>query len=403
MPADDPPSDRPSDDQPRRKQDWRAPDTGRGPDVGEGPEVGDCPEFGEGPDVGRGPEVGERPDWGRGPETGQRPDTGEGPDWGHGPEVGPRPDTGEMPKVGRRPDWGHGPETGEGPDTSRIEEEDLLGAAGDPTSGLGAGRPGPAAVLMLADARFPAGGHAHSGGLEGAVTAGTVRDVESLELFLRGRLATAGVVAAGLAATACAGAADVSNVADMARDYLVADGASGPGATGAAAVNESLVTAEVWERLEAEADARTPSPAQREASRRQGRALVRAARAAWPSAALDSLGRAAQGAAGPARGPHHAVVLGVAAAAAGCSPGEAAQVAAYLSVTGPASAAVRLLALDPIEVSAAIARLAGAIDAAARRGARAAGPGGELPYPSAPALDLYAEAHARTEVRLFAS
>jgi urease accessory protein len=54
------------------------------------------------------------------------------------------------------------------------------------------------------------------------------------------------------------------------------------------------------------------------------------------------------------------VVLGVAAAAAGCSPGEAAQVAAYLNVTGPASAAVRLLALDPIEVSAAIARLAGA-------------------------------------------
>ena len=61
-----------------------------------------------------------------------------------------------------------------------------------------------ATVLMLADARFPAGGHAHSGGLEGAVTAGMVTDVGSLELFLRGRLATAGVVAAGLAAAACA-------------------------------------------------------------------------------------------------------------------------------------------------------------------------------------------------------
>jgi len=370
MSSDDPPSDRPSDDRPRRKQDWRAPDTGRGPDVGEGPEVGDCPEFGEGPEVGRGPEVGERPDWGRGPEVGQRPDTGEGPDWGHGPEVGRGPDTGEIPKVGRGPDVGRGPETGESPDTSRIEEEDRLGTAG-PVSGLGGGpadgRPGPAAVLMLADARFPAGGHAHSGGLEGAVTAGTVRDVESLELFLRGRLATAGAVAAGLAAAACA---SVSGVADVAGE----DGA-------------------VWERLEAEADARTPSPAQREASRRQGRALVRAARAAWPSAVFAELGRA----------PHHAVVLGVAAAAAGCSPGEAAQVAAYLNVTGPASAAVRLLALDPIEVSAAIARLAGAIDAAARRGARAAEPGAELPCPSAPALDLYAEAHARTEVRLFAS
>ena len=149
---------------------------------------------------------------------------------------------------------------------------------------------------------------------------------------------------------------------------------------------------EVWSRLDAEADARTPSPAQREASRRQGRALLRAARAAWPSAALDALGRA----------PHHALVLGAAAAAAGCTPGEAALIAAYLTVTGPASAAVRLLALDPIQVSAAIARLAGAIEGAAARGADTIA-ADDLPYPSAPALDLYAEAHAREEVRLFAS
>jgi urease accessory protein len=210
---------------------------------------------------------------------------------------------------------------------------------------------------MLADARFPAGGHAHSGGLEGAVTAGTVTDVASLELFLAGRLATTGVLAAGLAAAACASAA------------------------GFAGEDE-----QVWERLDAEADARTPSPAQRDASRRQGRTLLRAARAAWPSPALDALGRS----------PHHAIVLGAAAAAAGCSPADAAQVAAYLTVTGPASAAVRLLALDPIEVSAAIARLSGAIEAAVARA-------DDLPCPSAPALDLYAEAHARAEVRLFAS
>jgi urease accessory protein len=157
---------------------------------------------------------------------------------------------------------------------------------------------------------------------------------------------------------------------------------------------------EVWAGLDAEADARTPSPAQREASRRQGRALLRAARAAWPSAALDELAAT--------RNPHHAIVLGAAAAAAGCRPADAAQVAAYLTVTGPASAAVRLLALDPIQVSAAIARLAGPIGQAAARGARAAARAGpanhnDLPYPSAPALDLYAEAHAQAEVRLFAS
>ena len=61
---------------------------------------------------------------------------------------------------------------------------------------------------------------------------------------------------------------------------------------------------------------------------------------------------------------------GATAAAAWCAPGEAALVAAYLTVTGPASAAVRLLALDPIEVSAAIARLSGSIEAAAARGRR---------------------------------
>ena len=60
------------------------------------------------------------------------------------------------------------------------------------------------AALLLSDSRFPAGGHAHSGGVEPAVTAGTVSDLVSLETFLRGRLRTAGLVAAGLAAAACA-------------------------------------------------------------------------------------------------------------------------------------------------------------------------------------------------------
>jgi urease accessory protein len=97
-------------------------------------------------------------------------------------------------------------------------------------------------------------------------------------------------------------------------------------------------------------------------------------------------------------------VLGAVAAAAGAAPADAALVAAYLTVTGPATAAVRLLALDPIEVAAMLARLASPIGAAADRGAgAAAGPLADLPFPSAPALDLLAEAHVRAEVRLFAS
>ncbi len=197
MASDDPPRRKPT----TRKPDWRAPDTGRGPDTGEGPKVGRGPEVGERPDTGRGPEVGERPDTGKTPEVGTRPDTGESTKFGRGPEVGPCPDTGRGPEVGPRPDFGESPEVGESPDTSRIEEDRArLGAP-------------PAALLMLADARFPAGGHAHSGALEGAVTAGTVSDVASLELFPRGRLTTAGVVAAGLAAAACAQVADGTRLA----------------------------------------------------------------------------------------------------------------------------------------------------------------------------------------------
>ena len=243
-----------------------------------------------------------------------------------------------------------------------------------------------AAALLLADARFPAGGHAHSGGVEPAVTAGTVTDLASLELFLQGRLRTAGLSAAGLASAAC---------------YLASPAAHNhsPATHHTPATHHSSVTqatpAIAWAELDAEAEARTPSPAQREASRRQGRALLRAARAAWPTAPwLSELGRQ----------PYHAIVLGASAHAAGCTPLDAARLAAYHAITGPASAAVRLLALDPMQAAAITARLAAEVDHTAARAAKhAAGPLADLPCPSAPALDLLAQGHARAEVRLFES
>jgi urease accessory protein len=222
---------------------------------------------------------------------------------------------------------------------------------------------GPVALLMLADARLPAGGHAHSGGVEAAIAAGAIGDVADLVVFLRGRLRTAGAVAAGLAAAACRAAGNAVGVV---------------AAVGVAA-------------LDAEADARMPSPAQRAASRQQGKALLRAARAAWRSPYLDELA-ATQG------GPHHPVVLGVAAAAAGADPAGAARVAAYLAVSGPASAAVRLRGFDPLAVNGMLASLAGEIAAVAGSACTAA-----IPAATSPRLDLLAEVHARSEVRLFAS
>lgn len=221
-----------------------------------------------------------------------------------------------------------------------------------------------AALLVLADGRFPAGGHAHSGGAEAAIADGRVRDAATLADFCRGRLHTTGLVAAALAAAATFGL-----------DPLVLDEA---------------------------ADARTPSPALRTTSRKLGRQLLRAARAAWPAPALDQL------AAARPRGAHQPVVLGVTVRAAGLLPPDAAHVAAYESVSGPATAAVRLLSLDPFHAASVLARLAPRIDevaAAATLAARRAvteGPDA-LPAASAPLLDLGAEQHATWPVRLFAS
>jgi len=68
------------------------------------------------------------------------------------------------------------------------------------------------------------------------------------------------------------------------------------------------------------------------------------------------------------------------------------------------SAAVRLLALDPMRATRVLARLTQEIDRIAAQGAGYAdGPLGDLPCASAPALDLLAETHIRAEVRLFES
>jgi urease accessory protein len=150
--------------------------------------------------------------------------------------------------------------------------------------------------------------------------------------------------------------------------------------------------------LDAELDARTPSLAQREASRAQGRGTARAGRIAWPSPVLTAL-------VAETPRPHHPVVLGALVGVAGGSPHDAAMAVAYLSVSGPASAAVRLLGLDPFAVNAVVARL-DLHSVCAEAAAVAGDDPATLPSPGSPALDLFAEAHARhhqEEVRLFAS
>ncbi|TLS43974.1 urease accessory protein UreF [Streptomyces montanus] len=221
-----------------------------------------------------------------------------------------------------------------------------------------------AALLVLADGRFPAGGHAHSGGAEAAVKAGRITGAESLEEFCRGRLHTTGLVSASLAAAAALGLDPVA--------------------------------------LDEAADARTPSVALRVAARKLGRQLMRAARATWPSAELDALAREFP------KGAHQPVVLGVAARAAGLGAVDAAYCSAYESVGGPATATVRLLSLDPFDATGVLARLAPDLDRVADRAGEVARCAVEegvdvLPAASAPLLEISAEAHAAWPVRLFAS
>jgi urease accessory protein len=204
-------------------------------------------------------------------------------------------------------------------------------------------------LLLLSDGRFPAGGHAHSGGIEAAVMAGRVAGVDTLAHFLAGRLSTSGRVAGALAAAAAAGVHDLA-------------------------------------RLDAEAAARIPSPALRAASLVQGRQLLRAARAVLGADVPAEL--------------HLPIAMGVILRA----PIDAARWAAYDAISGPASAAVRLLGLDPFQAWGIVAALMPEVDAIAEQSAAGASqPLDRLPSCSAPLLDIGAEHHAASEVRLFAS
>ncbi|WP_433781349.1 urease accessory protein UreF [Actinomycetospora sp. CA-101289] len=229
----------------------------------------------------------------------------------------------------------------------------------------------PPGLLLLADSRLPTGGHAHSAGVEEAVRQGDVRGgrhgAADLTAFLAARVPTAGLVTASFAAGACA------------------------------LVHDRRPTS--WARWEAALDARTPVAALRAVSRGQGRAMLRTVRAVWPDALIEGLDER----------PHQALVLGIAAAAAGGDAGHAAALAVHHLIGQTTSAAVRLLGLDPLALAGVHARAleAGAptIAEAARRGAEAAAADDpdQLPAATTPRPEVLAVVHARAEGALFAS
>ena len=205
-------------------------------------------------------------------------------------------------------------------------------------------------LLALADSRLPTGGHVHSGGVEEAVTSRLVVDLATLEAYLRRRIRTSGLVTASIAAA-------------VHRGDLGVDAA------------------------DAETDARTPAPASRQSSRAQGRGLLRLARRVWPDGDWNVLGPK----------PHLAVAAGLVGVVSGLEPAQSALSIIYTTMTGTATAAQRLLALDPADVAALTFTLAELCEQTAHDAACG------LSDLSDPLLDELAQCHARRPRPLFVS
>ena len=245
-------------------------------------------------------------------------------------------------------------------------------------------------LLLLADSRLPSGGHGHSGGVEALVDRGLLRSEADLAAFLAGRIATGAAVPAGAAAAACALAGDEPGAPATTGPRQGDPAAVGPGTDGVA-----------WGAWDHAVSVRLPAAATRAASYAQGAALLRTASRAWPSAALDALRALPR--------VHHPLVLGVAAAAAGATPSEAALLAVHHLIGGACTAAVRLLGLDPLAVAAVAAEAGRHAEPVAAEAARigvaaaAAGDPSLLPADGNPLYDVLAQLHRSTEATLFAS
>lgn len=232
---------------------------------------------------------------------------------------------------------------------------------------------GLAALLLLADGRFPAGSHAHSAGVEAAVVDGRIASPDDLARFTLGRLHTAGLVEAALAA------ATVVYV-----DLDTGPGGPGPG--------------RAIRLLDAEANARLGAAPLRKASRRLGRQLTRVAARCWAGPAV-----AAASAVHP-DGPHQPVALGAVAVAAGIGPRQVALLSLHHALTTPLQAGLRLGGLDPFAVAGLAASLAGTLaDLADEATERAYGPIDQLPCTVGPLTEIAAVEHTRRPSRLFAT
>jgi urease accessory protein len=219
------------------------------------------------------------------------------------------------------------------------------------------------ALMLLTDSRFPAGGYAHSGGLEPAVTDGLT--LAEAPAFLRGRLRGIAAPEAYLAVAA----------AHAARDHNLL---------------ELLL-------LDHEAAARCPSPILRRTATRLGSQLLRTANEVWPARKLIGDYRERSDT------TPRPVVFGLVAALAGLDARETAHAYLYEDAASVTAAAVKLLPIDGASSARWLVETAPLIDSLAGEAAAASSDSKLLPGGFGPALELNSLRHAAQEGRLFAS
>jgi urease accessory protein len=221
-------------------------------------------------------------------------------------------------------------------------------------------------LLHFADSGFPAGGYAHSLGLEAYCQAGLVTDAAGVEAFLLAHL----------------------------------EGAAGPAdATAVAAAHRAMAAGDVdaCRGLDDALEAMKAAPELREASRQMGRQTLRlAARLTGAPALGDYLAQVDDG-----RAPgHHAVAFGMAGGTAGWDV--TAGVAGFLYSTAAllVGGALRLLPMGQTEGQRVLWRLHGAI---ARVAHEASTREPAAMWSFAPGIDVASMRHARLDARIFRS
>jgi urease accessory protein len=221
------------------------------------------------------------------------------------------------------------------------------------------------ALLQLADGLFPAGGFAHSFGLETYAQDGRVHDRESLEAFIVAHL----------------------------------DGAAGPAdAVAVAAAVRAAVDGDqtVWVGIDERLQAMKTVPEFRAASRQMGRQTARVAAVARDPF-ITTLARAIEDGLTPG---HHAAVFGAALGRRGVEPEAATAAFLYSTAALLVGAGLRLVSLGQLDGQRVLTAV---LPRVAQLAATAAVTAVDDMWSFTPALELAGLRHAGLEMRLFRS